>query len=55
MEEVGETIEIEPDNQIVVLDNLYPFSTYNVYVTAINTPGESVAVSAMQTTNISSM
>ena len=55
MEEVGETIEIEPENPMVDLDNLYPYSTYNVSVTLVNIAGESVAVSAMQTTNISSM
>ena len=55
MEEVGEMIERRTDNLTVVLDNLYPYSTYIVEVTAINTAGESVAVSAMQTTNISSM
>ena len=55
MEEVGETIERRTDNLMVVLDNLYPYSTYNVSVTAINPSGESMAVSKMQTTHTSSM
>ena len=55
LEAVGEPIERRTDNLMVVLDNLYPYSTYNVSVTAINPAGESMAVSEMQTTHTSSM
>ena len=55
MGKIGRTLERRTDILMVVLNNLYPYSTYDVSVAAINMGGESAAVSAMQTTNISSM